>query len=56
MIFCIPKDKVTHCIKEILNEGDGDGNGDRNRAAGVGMGIHSAGRDGDTAFNSDVAE
>jgi len=29
MIFCTPKDKVTHCVTEILNgdknSGDGDG-------------------------------
>ena len=37
MIFCTPKDKVTHCVREILN--DWDGNGDKNS----GMGTHSAG-------------
>jgi len=30
MIFCRPKDKVTHCVKEILNDGHGDGKGDNN--------------------------
>jgi len=39
MIFCTPKDKVTHCVKEILNDGDGD----KNSWDGVGMGTHSAG-------------
>jgi len=34
MIFCTPKDKVTHCAKEILNDGDGDGNGDKNSGDG----------------------
>ena len=29
MIFCTPKEKVTHCVKEILNDVDGDGNGDK---------------------------
>jgi len=37
MIFCRPKDKVTHCAKEILNDGDGNG------TKIVGMGTHYAG-------------
>jgi len=51
MNFCTQKDKVTHCVKEILNVGDGDGNGDKKSGGVVGMGKHSAGtgRDGDTA-------
>ena len=28
------EDKVTHCVKEILNDGDGDGNGDKNSGDG----------------------
>ena len=32
IFFCRPKDKVTHCVKEILN--DGDGNGDKNSGDG----------------------
>jgi len=40
MIFCTPKDKVTHCVREILN--DWDGNGDKNSADG-----DTAGGDGD---------
>jgi len=48
MIFCTPKDKVTHCVTEILNDGDGDGNGDKNSGDGVGMGTQpvGTGRDG----------
>jgi len=36
--FCTPKDKITHCVKEILNDGDRDGNGDKNSGDGVGDG------------------
>jgi len=40
MIFCRPKDKVAHCVKEILNDGNGDKNsGDGDTFCG----------DGDTA-------
>jgi len=40
MIFCTPKEKVTHRVKEILNDGDGDKNsGDGDTFCG----------DGDTA-------
>jgi len=42
MTFCTPKDKVTHCVKEILNDGDGDGDknsGDRDTAGGDGAGM-----------------
>jgi len=39
MIFCTPKDKVNHCVKESLNDGDGDKNsGDRDTASGDGDG------------------
>ena len=41
--FCTPKDKVTHCVEEILN--DGDGNGDKN--SGDGDSRWGRGRDGD---------
>jgi len=49
MIFCRPKDKVTHCVKEILNDGDGDG--DKNSwdgytfcGDGAGMGANPVGK------------
>jgi len=63
MTFCrpTPKDKVTHYVKEILNDGDGDGNGDKNSGDGdtfcgdgdtaggdgAGMGIGTTGTVGD---------
>jgi len=61
MIFCTPKDKVTHCVKDILNDGDGDENGDKNSGdgdtfcgdgtqrvgTGRGWGLTQWGRDGD---------
>jgi len=44
MNFCTPKDNVTHCVKEILNDVDGDRNGDKNSGDG-----DAFCRDGDTA-------
>jgi len=41
MIFCRPKDKVTH----FLNDGDGDGNRDKNSEDGVRMGTFCGDRD-----------
>jgi len=46
MIFCTPKDKVTHCVKEILNSRDGDGDknsGDGDTFCGDGEGTQLVG-------------
>jgi len=57
--FCTPKDKVTHCVEEILNDGNrngdknsGDwdtfcGDGDTAGGDGAGMGLTLWGRSGD---------